>query len=537
MQPKSMTCTLGLTIEHLTAWQDNQLGSVEQPRLSAHIPACAQCQSLLADLAQIKSGLSALRTPDLRARIWRGVQGGIARSPRTYLASRALWRSAVGVLALITLVALFVQVLNFGNKQRSPLSVHASPTASVVPIVVFTPTTGPAAPIPHLADWQSSGPAFAKFITFAQSDPLTGYACGRAYLNGSSGLSALSAPQHSVTPGPDLLESNLPLGVTHDGGKTWQTITTTIRGLECSVTVDPVNPRDILIRYTTCPDTCTFYNVNYQGKNPYMARSLDGGQTWARVTLPSDPDYHNGMLLGDTVWVGSTLFVSAQQNTPTNALGKSYILKSEQGTALTFLAHQVDVYSMIGQGDTLYVPGNRSVAITRDGGATWTNQQLSHNNLAITLVTANTDGSILLGSYFTTDGPQPAGLPDHLPLLESRDGGVTWVILPSPANSAFFENGISKDSASIAPDGTIVAMCDIFKTTDYKIHAFGYYTLAPGSQTWQKQATTVPEMLLTVSYDAQGHPARLWGRAGANSDDILNSTYFGLQYYPLQANA
>jgi hypothetical protein len=107
------------------------------------------------------------------------------------------------------------------------------------------------------------------------------------------------------------------------------------------------------------------------------------------------------------------------------------------------------------------------------------------------------DGVTMIGQ----ETRAPAG-PNVYPLLRSTDGGASWQALPE------FPAGIGGNrEVLVAPDGTAFAYfpgapgassCTIYK-------------LMPGANAWACSARTVENIrFVLLTWDAQGHPARVW---------------------------
>ncbi|HKV84145.1 MAG TPA: hypothetical protein VJN88_06280, partial [Ktedonobacterales bacterium] len=269
-------CALNVRAETLSAWRSGLLDGAEAERLTAHVPGCAACQRTVAGFERIAQALRTLPDPPRRG-LWEALQDGIARRRRDAKTRRRARARFIFDIAALLILALLVAVI-FSNL---PLPRgHGEFPTSTPSATATRPAPTATSWVPASAGWVASPLTYGKAIAFAASAPLTGYACGNMATD----------PADTTTP--------ILLGVTHDGGQTWQpAITTPALGVECHVYVNPQEPYDLLIMTG--------------GATPSY-RSRDSGQTWTKIVLPGGSDQYPI----DPVWIGDTLYVLEQTYVP-----------------------------------------------------------------------------------------------------------------------------------------------------------------------------------------------------------------------------
>lgn len=384
----------------------------------------------------------------------------LSRRQRLTLVGMALALAVVITLATVVIILI-------PNPPAAPNS--TVPGMHFHPLIT-TPLTAPSPGLPAAQQWSNAGPDFAQVITFAPSAPSTGYACGSA---GRAGRT-------------------LALGMTRDGGKTWNALSTNVVGQTCALSVAPAAPNDIALAVAQCPTTCATPAA------VALYRSSDGGATWAQATLPQGGF---GLVLG---WAGTTLF--AVTNDPMHPLavsvgGQPFALQDD----LARFPGQIDFLGAVGT--TMYAElaaptgGSPTVAQSSDGGMIWSQVTLSDPPFPITFARPSADGKWLIGLEQTDT------------LVLSGDGGQRWQSEPA------FPSGQTL-TASIfvarAPDGSLVALthaAHLSSTTQTLI------TLAPGASTWQPFAANLPASTTprALTWDSHGHPLALWATSSAPS--------------------
>jgi len=113
-------------------------------------------------------------------------------------------------------------------------------------------------------------------------------------------------------------------------------------------------------------------------------------------------------------------------------------------------------------------------------------------------------GAALLGIDARWNTP----MPNTFPLLRSADGGATWQALPD-LPSAMQINALVFET----PDGTVY-----LTATGLNAGEGGIYKLSPGASPWKLVSAVTPGDLrmMAVTWDANGHPATLWGLTQAH---------------------
>jgi hypothetical protein len=387
-------------------------------------------------------------------------------------AGRIALLGALAALLVVTVMgttALVARDLHL----RSSQTTLTTPGAATVPS--WTPTPTPNVIDPQGSGWtQAPGGNFAD-VQFAQSNSLRGYLCG---MNGGTRL----------------------VGVTTNGGDTWQ-IGPSLAGYDyCSVQVSATNPLDVALRSSVAPcgDSCTGFDTHY---------STDGGKTWKAAPFPPNtgPD-------ASAVWAGQYLYIYdyGRQQGLLKVSANGGAFTSIDPNSLVPGASGVAIDEIVAGGATVYVSlaytgcsaaqACTSVVASGDGGKTWT--RIS-NIFNMHLVWAA--GTTLYGAIL--GGQKPV-------IQTSTDNGTDWepLALPSLPGGYRVNSGIP-GTLLPAADGTVFALDPRNDSIDY-LRA-GAWTLLPFPP------LEADSNLRTVTYGPDGHPQRVWV---FNSSDLAAST-------------
>jgi hypothetical protein len=412
-------------------------------------------------------------------RAWLGQ--GLSRQARARLVVLATSALVVALLVVAGVPALRSQALNL-------FTGAASPTSNMVSSMRFVTQ-----PMPGQG-WSLAGPHNAESIAFAPGEPETGYTCGPQTLSGD-----LAVP--------------IIVGVTHDDGGVWETMSTPAAGASCDLTVDPTNARDVLLVVSSCAPC---------GQSPVskLYRTIDGGQHWSLWSLPPlFPDQLPVLVTTQWTWVGSTLFLAPFLQGDNNS---TLLAASVNGQAFAWLKtdglyagvpSDTSINDLLATSTTLSVGlGTQNCTTTcswvmqsRDGGASWLRLTPLFQGQPVFLMGAGADGRTLLGKLVRS------GLPPNSIPVRSADGGATWSALPpSPGD-------LVVGYLAAAPDGTVYAEFDQNFSKVSNGPPLGIYKVVPGEPDWSYVAPSPGEGMFVVAWDAAGHPSALWGIVDATS--------------------
>jgi hypothetical protein len=348
--------------------------------------------------------------------------------------------------------------------------------------------------VPRGAGWTRVGPSFGETVAFSLAAPTTLYVCGTA--------------------GGVLRTGPTSLGVSHDAGKTWQTLPTPGRGATCTLQVSPTNTNAIaLFVGPICgQDGCTSNDPNQ------LYVSIDGGQQWTKASFPDNGTGKPAAATFIFAWTGMTLFAlvgSAYEQSP----GVHYLAASRDGGPFAWvdghgLASQLParpgVVQTIASATTFYIvfsvgdcrdssPACLVIASTRDSGDSWRvvtpryigTDYTGLSAISITTVIPGAETLVGFGGLCQCDRP---------PFLRSTDRGATWRLLrPLPAGGNPFQY-----VTFATPDGTLFSRVD--NDIDVAPHAGGEWSrVAPAPP-----GVEVGDDLEAVTWDGQGRPVALW---------------------------
>lgn len=259
--------------------------------------------------------------------------------------------------------------------------------------------------------------------------------------------------------------------------------------------VSPTDPQAIAIYATTCRGDC-----GQAEQSLYF--TLDAGAHWIKVLSSSE------QASDIFAWVGTVLFVNgAPPNTP--ASKSQFLAMSDNGGLFAWTSLPAAPQQLFSNGTTLYAVTSSSAACSASNGCsdlytstnrgtTWTHLTPSYNGFNVTPLAVILGSTTLLGfDSRVFDGST------SYPMLHSTNGGASWQALPSAGVAT------QPDTNPLpTPDGTIY--CGFF---DNSSGQGDFYKLTPGTGSWSLISPVVPVQvrLVTVSWDASGHPATLWG--------------------------
>jgi len=368
----------------------------------------------------------------------------------------------------------------------------SSTTSGVAGTATPRPTPTPTfAPLPTVLPagqgWaKTTGPDYAAAVAVAPGQPATLYTCSS-----------------DLDPHPRL-------GLSHDGGRTWQT--STLPASCDALEVSPANAQDLAFSGEKCQLSSAAAATSagkfgfraprgedvVVGPIPPVPRisagradyilpgvsggrqdgcatisikswayvSADGGKHWTQANLPPnaiDAPEFVGYLIA---WVGTTLFVAPNYiNLPpdvhtlaASTNGGPFVWVDQNG-----LSGRVPVgmtlSNLTSLGDTLFVtydglvcssqlsPPCATAATTSDGGATWSRIRPIYQGEDLQIIGGAAGALLAL--------PRNVNSPTRA-LLRSTDGGATWTALP------VLPGGVrpSPTTTFALPDGTTIAQVD-----------------------------------------------------------------------------
>jgi hypothetical protein len=277
---------------------------------------------------------------------------------------------------------------------------------ATTPVSTHTPTAIPPTPYTGNTWFSVPGLNFGKSIAFSLSDSKVGYVCGN--------MDTGSGPATAIL-----------LSQTTNGGLTWSSpVATSIVARSCEIYINPTTPQDIIIHASSCIGC---------DAPPQPYRSLDGGQSWQKLTIAGA-----GYICGEPVWLGTSLYFAMLNcnGTPVEGQepvahhlavsqnGKPLEWTSEQGLPIPTKDTPNNISSLAGVDTNLYITINNtlmsdpplskvSVYISTDG------QHWSPGDKNFAFAQKSTDGKVLYKSC-----PLSAGFTTCLNL--SHDNGKTW---------------------------------------------------------------------------------------------------------------
>jgi hypothetical protein len=208
---------------------------------------------------------------------------------------------------------------------------------------------------------------------------------------------------------------------------------TLVDGTTC---YQPQNEQNIVINPTDPSNVVTSANDYRGGFRAYVYTSSDGGATFSNVLLPGWDPASNGQGLFKHVQAG----------------GDPVLAFAPNGT----LYYSALVYDMSFPN---YTPSGVAVAVSRDGGTTWTAPVMLHYESSNNFfndkqwIAAGANGDVYV-SWTMFKSNKPSGyLSSNIVMSVSHDFGASWTD-PMPVSDAAhpYDQG---SSVAVAPDGTV----------------------------------------------------------------------------------
>lgn len=416
----------------------------------------------------------------------------LARRGDRWVGEAASLGLAVTLLLAVTLAALRGAGSGSPSVTAVARNAHATPDARVATL------TAPALE----TDWTAAGPAYAQRIAFAPSAPYTAYACG------------------TTRPGASGRQVPVAVSVSGDGGLTWGTDDVTpAEAIGCELTVNPRDARDVMMVTTPCAH-CSL-------REPLaLYRSRDGGIRWAVVSLPArDASGASDFESYEWAWSGGTLYIAPFANGE-EALTRLAV--SVAGGPFTWVETTglyagspagTSISALLGTRAALYVVLRRAsdcgsscfpIMRTRDDGTHWARLDAMAAGQPLALLAAASNGTLYAEPLTPLGMDGQEHEPEQRYYYYSTDGGIHWQSL------ALGWPGVFAAYLLPAPDGTVYAplVRDPALTTG-EVAEEGIYAVAPGDTFWHFSAHFPAGNVdrLVLAWDAQGHPASLWGPA------------------------
>jgi hypothetical protein len=460
-----------------------------------------------------------------RFRLPAGKPRSVFRSaPGARLVSAPMLARASGLLLLAALVlATAATALRGAPALTFPLggsSARATSTSTThTPSGEGTPQPTPLPTVVWGRGWTPAGPVEAQRIIFAQSAPAVAYTCGAPTLNSLA------------QPAPIVVQVSL------DRGHTWRPSLTPATGVECDLTVDPTDARDVVLAALP-PPTSQPFSSDAAVDAVALYRSFDGGATWQPWPLPTAPDGARYFTVLRWAWSASALFVAplalgdASYHRLAASIGRQ--ASSWVNQRALFAAAGPDnagIVGLVGTAQALYVliysePCAivcRQAMRSADGGTSWSRFAPSYQGDAVILL-AGAGESVLFGQILDFAAATPAsGASAGARFVRGRDSASAWEALPTPPGELVLAEGWE------LPDGRVYAALDPFAGDS--LASPGLYALAPDASFWTFVAPYPAggPQSLAISWDDEGHALSLWGAANSFLPDRLA----GLETFPL----
>jgi hypothetical protein len=359
------------------------------------------------------------------------------------------WRLRTS-LAALTLLALLLAACG-AETTTSGLRGAATPHASATAGTTANATPG-AQPYTFPTAWQAAAGAPTQVslingMTFAPSQPLTGYACDN------------EPPAGTPTGGSDYAAA---IYITHDGGQTWTGLNGarfTQQPGNCTVFVNPTDANDVLVNGGVA-------SVNQP--QPSIWRSQDGGTTWHQLTAPTVPGWPSIGVQKMTV-LGARLVVSVYINGE-GQLANDLYASDDGGTTWHQFAASLpaNVEDFVTLGGAIIVQTIPPVAGSAQRSAPSTT---AHAGASRTLAATAPRSS---------GGPAPV-------FYRSDDGGNTWAMVTIPGGLPIFTQAATGNNfygVSIVPPKFQFTFATAYWTQDSGAHWRALPTLEGVASNW-----------------------------------------------------
>ncbi|WIG60576.1 MAG: hypothetical protein OJF49_003324 [Ktedonobacterales bacterium] len=391
-------CALGLTSRTLSTWRAQGVSATEAERISAHVSSCAACQRQLAAYDAMDAVLRAQPVLAPPASDWdelcERIEDEPVRTPLHWPIPAALRRSSKGLIAIaaaLLVVVAFTWVLGRGAfgpaapPTLTPITLAPQPGGRITGATWQHVTT----PVPQ--GWYS-------YYTTAPNDPATVYVCGTPPV--------LNAPE-SLEPGqpnpgqPDTIV----LWLTHDAGQHWtKAPLPEIKGWGCYVQVASDTPQHIAVLVDLGPGP----NTDTHCTNYSLVLSADGGATWQTAPTVYSPISQLVYICSHFVWITArhvflTTSYSIVQTTPGSGfstVGGGAIARSDDGGrtwARVQFPDQSGMPTLLADGETIIASGadtanpksgNSVLWQSRDAGDNWQRMAILEQSGAYEILTA-----------------------------------------------------------------------------------------------------------------------------------------------------
>ena len=348
--------------------------------------------------------------------------------------------------------------------------------------------------LPYIATSNAEGAAWSSQSLTLPSGSASGVLLGASCVGSTCvGVGAYS----------DVNGNSVPAAVrSTDGGVSWSQ----------QVFTPPTNFTVGEFDSVSCLDnTCTAsggYFTSGSTEQFAIANSSDSGNTWSQQTLPLLSPYLQGELYGISCSGSSCVAVGSYADNMSNYAALAYssnsgstwsqvvlpLLSGIEGESLTgvscigLFCLAVGEYSTVSQ----QLPG---VAVSRDGGSTWTQATLalpnSYSDGVLNGVSCTQDYCVAVGNY---NFPGGSNAPTYPAIAVTTDGGNTWSQQVLTFLPAGFTSGIFY---SVDCTGSVCVAAGTYQTTDF-VSTAGIAFSVDSGHTWSQQVLSNPSGIMSA---------------------------------------